>query len=219
MDKSYILEAALLGAPLGRIGTGANAVAKAAPKTAVRGGVPEIDKLRAQDLSNFSNAMGQRRNIAMLDAQQQKIANDRLEYISDRLLNEAKTEDIVSNLDLQAQLTDVLDSAIKGERDRVDKILSGIVKEGQSRRAIEDEINALVELLTGRSGGQAGRIMDPNIGILGNYSMSPYLALGEQKFKEKLGRNIWGLPRLPYDITRPASLNEFGGIIKVVKGQ
>ena len=212
MDKSYILEAALLGAPLGRVGTGAKTVGEVAK----RGGVAEIDAARKSSIDAMSKRLGEKR---MLDSQQKKIAEDRLQYISDRLLNEAKTEDIVSNLDLQAQLTDVLESAIKGERDRVDEILTGIVKEGEAKRAVQDEINALAELLSGRSGGQSGTIMDPNVGILGKYSMSPYLAHGEEKFAEKLGRRLWGLPRLPYDITNPASLNEFGGRINVVKGR
>ena len=222
-SNPYILDLMGIGeaAKLGKAGYNAlkSLATKGALTAATRGGVEALDALRKKSISDFSESMANKRNLSMLDAQQKKIAEDRLQYISDRLLNEAATEDIVSNLDLQAQLTDVLESAIKGERDRVDEILTGIVKEGEVKRAAKDEINALAELLSGRSGGQSGTIMDPNVGILGKYSMSPYLAHGEEKFAEKLGRRVCGMPRLPYDITRPASRNEFGGRINVVKGR
>lgn len=208
-DKSYILEAALLGAPLGRIGTAGKAVGEVAK----RGGVAEIDAARKASIDAMSKRLGEKR---MLDAQQKRIAEDRLQYISDRLLNDAKTEDMVGNLNLQGQLTDVLEAAIKGERDRVDDILNEIIKDESAKRAARDEINALAETLSGRSGGDAGSLLKgsgEDFLNMGDQSMIPYLA-NPSKYER-----VAGYPRLPYDITKPASRNEFGGRISVVKGR
>lgn len=208
-DRSYILEAALLGAPLGRVGTGAKTVGEVAK----RGGVAEIDAARKTSIDAMSKRLGEKR---MLNDQQKRIAEDRLQYISDRLLNEAKTEDMVNNLNLQGQLTDVLESAIKGEKDRVDDILNKIIKDESAKRAAMDEINALAETLSGRSGGDVGSLLKgsgEDFLNMGDQSMIPYLA-NPSKYK-----GVAGYRRLPYDITKPASRNEFGGRINVVKGR
>ena len=46
---------------------------------------------------------------------------------------------------------------------------------------------------------------------MGSQSMTEYLA-NPSKFDK-----VAGYPRLPYDITKPASRNEFGGKIRVIK--
>jgi hypothetical protein len=201
-DRSYILEAAMLAGGLPRGG------AKAVGSTATRGGVPEIDAARRASIDAMSQRMGQKR---MLNEQQKRIADDRLQYISDRLLNEAQTEDMVSGANLQGQLTDVLESAIKGEKDRVDDILNAIIRDESAKRAARDEINSLAEMLSGRSGGDMGSLLSGSgrdfMGM-GDQSMIPYLA-NPSRFK-----GVAGYPRLPYDVTRPASRNEYGGKIK-----
>lgn len=201
-DRSYILEAAMLAGGLPRGG------AKAAGQIATRGGVPEIDAARRASINAMSKRMGEKR---MLNEQQKRIAEDRLQYISDRLLNEAKTEDMVSGLDLQGQLTDVLESAIKGEKDRVDEILGNFIQNEQAKRMAKDELNALAEMLSGRSGGEfSKRALDARLNDylgMSNVSMTKHLA--------NPGANkVAGYPRLPFDITSAASRNEYGGRVK-----
>lgn len=201
-DKSYILEAATLMGGIPRAG------AKVAGQAATRGGVAEIDAARKTAIQNMSRRLGQKR---MLNEQQQRIAEDRLQYISDRLLNEAKTEDMVSNLNLQGQLTDVLESAMKGEKDRVDEILGTFIQNEQAKRMAKDELNALAEMLSGRSGGEFSKsALDARLG--------DYLGMSGVSMKKHLanpGANkVAGYPRLPFDITSAASRNEYGGIVK-----
>ena len=207
-DRSYILEAALLGAPLGRIGTSA---ARTAGKVVTqRGGVAEIDALRREAIEGLSKRLGEKR---MLNEQQKRIAEDRLQYVSDRLLNDAKTADMVDNLNLQGQLTDILEASIRGEKDKVNKILMNLTDDAANRRMVSDELNALAESLSGRSGGMIDDFrnvppskLDEFMGRTG--SMTEYLA-NPAKFDR-----VAGYPRLPFDITKPASRNEYGGIVK-----
>lgn len=207
-DRSYILEAALLGAPLGRIGTSA---ARTAGKVVTRrGGIPEIDALRREAIEGLSKRLGEKR---MLNEQQKRIAEDRLQYVSDRLLNDAKTADMVDNLNLQGQLTDILEASIKGEKDKINKMLMNLTDDAANRRMVSDELNALAESLSGRSGGIVDDFrnvppskLDEFMGRTG--SMTEYLA-NPAKFDR-----VAGYPRLPFDITKPASRNEYGGIVK-----
>jgi hypothetical protein len=213
-DRSYIMEAVgLLGAPVSAVGKKViqKAATSAGPKVVKRGGNAEIDALRRQNILDFSKRMGNKR---VLDEQQQRIAQDRLDYITDRLLNEAKTEDMVDDLNLQGQLTDLLEAAANEEKDRVDQILMDIVSDETTRRDLRDQVKSLAELLSGRSGGETGSLLSESgkdfLGM-GSQSMKPYLA-NPSKFE-----NVAGYPRLPYDITKPVSRNEFGGKIRVKK--
>jgi|TARA_R100000482_G_scaffold124808_1_gene79158 hypothetical protein len=213
-DRSYIVEAVgLLGAPASAVGkkVAQKAATSAGPKVVKRGGNAEIDAIRQKVFDDFSKRMGNKR---MLDEQQQRIAQDRLDYITDRLLNEAKTEDMVEDLNLQGQLTDLLEAAANEEKDRVDQILMDFVSDETTKRDLRDQINSLAELLSGRSGGETGSLLSESgkdfLGM-GSQSMTEYLA-NPSKFDK-----VAGYPRLPYDITKPASRNEFGGKIRVIK--
>jgi len=190
------------------------AATSAGPKVVKRGGDASIDAMRRMNISDFSKRMGNKR---MLDEQQQRIAQDRLDYITDRLLNEAKTEDMVDDLNLQGQLTDLLDAAVNEEKDRVDQILMDFISDETTRRDMKDQVNSLAELLSGRSGGQidefrnVGRskmqqFLDPPSGNVTEYLANPSKFQGQATY-----------PRLPYDITKAASRNEFGGKIRVIK--
>tara|TARA_R100001591_G_scaffold5050_1_gene11355 strand:+ start:6248 stop:7147 length:900 start_codon:yes stop_codon:yes gene_type:complete len=144
---------------------------------------------------------------------QNRIQNDRLQYVADRLLNDAKTADMVDNLNLQGQLTDILEATIKGEKDKVNKLLMNITDDAANRRMVSDEINALAESVSGRSGGIVDEFrnvpaskLDEFMGRTG--SMTEYLA-NPAKFDRVAGYN-----RLPFDITKAASRNEYGGIVK-----
>ena len=216
-DRSYLLEAVgLLGAPASAVGkkVAQKAATSAGPKVVKRGGNASIDAMRRQNILDFSKRMGNKR---MLDEQQQRIAQDRLDYITDRLLNEAKTEDMVDDLNLQGQLTDLLEAAANEEKDRVDQILMDFVSDEATKRDLRDQVNSLAELLSGRSGGQidefrnVGRskvqqFLDPPSGNVTEYLANPSKFQGQATY-----------PRLPYDITKPASRNEFGGKIRVIK--
>lgn len=213
-DRSYIMEAVgLLGAPASAVGKKVvqKAATSAGPKIVKRGGNESIDALRRQNILDFSKRMGNKR---VLDEQQQRIAQDRLDYITDRLLNEAKTEDMVDDLNLQAHLTDLLEAAANEEKDRVDQILMDIVSDETTKRDLRDQINSLAELLSGRSGGETGSLLSESgkdfMGM-GSQSMTEYLA-NPSKFDK-----VAGYPRLPYDVTKPVSRNEFGGKITVIK--
>lgn len=213
-DRSYIVEAVgVLGAPVSAVGkkVAQKAATSAGPKVVKRGGDAAIDAMRRQNIADFSKRMGIKRT---LNEQQERIAQDRLDYITDRLLNEAKTEDMVDDLNLQGQLTDLLDAAVNEEKDRVDQILMDFISDETTRRDMKDQVNSLAELLSGRSGGETGSLLSQSgkdfMGM-GNQSMTPYLA-NPSKFDK-----VAGYPRLPYDITKPASRNEFGGKIRVIK--
>jgi len=184
---------------------------EAATKAAVRGGIPEIDAMRAKSINQFSKNMADKR---MLTAQQERIAKDRLEYISERLLNEASKENMIDNIDLQSQLDDILSAAMKGEKDRVDDLIRKMIRDENEIRAIKDHVNDLTNLLSGRSGGETGQLLrDTNRDFMGmgRQSMTKYLA-NPSAFQGKAG-----YPRLTQDITAPQGRNEFGGIVKVVK--
>lgn len=212
-SNPYILE--LAGLPALMKGASKHLLKKgvkeAGPKVVKRGGNESIDALRRQNILDFSKRMGNKR---VLDEQQQRIAQDRLDYITDRLLNEAKTEDMVDDLNLQAHLTDLLEAAANEEKDRVDQILMDIVSDETTKRDLRDQINSLAELLSGRSGGETGSLLSESgkdfMGM-GSQSMTEYLA-NPSKFDK-----VAGYPRLPYDITKPVSRNEFGGKITVIK--
>jgi len=213
-DRSYIMEAVgLFGAPASAVGkkVAQKTAATAGPKVVKRGGNAAIDDMRRQSILDFSKRMGNKR---VLDEQQQRIAQDRLDYITDRLLNEAKTEDMVDDLNLQAHLTDLLEAAANEEKDRVDNILMDIVSDETTRRDLRDQVKSLAELLSGRSGGETGSLLSE--------SGKDFLGMGSQSMKEYLANpskfeKVAGYPRLPYDITKPVSRNEFGGKIGVVK--
>lgn len=210
MDRSYILEAALLGAPLGRIGTAGKTAAKAAPQAADDFFLKTVTD--PKEKSNWAKIIEQKQAEAA-----PIIAERRLQQQADVLLNEAKTSELVNHLNLQGQLTDILESAIKGERDRVDDILNSFIKSEEAKRAARNEINALAELLSGRSGGEFSRDalkkrLDDYLGMQ-DISMQKYLA------NPAAYDRVAGYPQLPYDITRPASRNEFGGRINVIKGR
>ena len=117
-------------------------------------------------------------NKRVLDEQQQRIAQDRPDYITDRLLNEAKTEDMVDDLNLQAHLTDLLEAAANEEKDRVDNILMDIVSDETTRRDLRDQVKSLAELLSGRSGGETGSLLSE--------SGRDFLGMGSQSMKEYL---------------------------------
>ena len=213
-DRSYIVEAVgLFGAPASAVGkkVAQKAAKTAGPRVVKRGGNAEIDAVRQKVFDDFSKRMGVKKT---LDDQQKRIAEDRLEYITDRLLNEAKTQDMVDDLNLQGQLTDLLDAAVNEEKDRVDQILMDFISDETTRREMKDQVNSFAELLSGRSGGETGSLLSE--------SGEDFLGMGSQSVQEylanptKMGR-VAGYPRIPYDITKPASRNEFGGKIRVIK--
>ena len=213
-DRSYIMEAVgVLGAPVSAVGkrVAQKAATTAGPKVVKRGGDSAIDAVRRQSIADFSERMGIKRT---LNEQQERIAQDRLDYITDRLLNEAKTQDIVDDLNLQGHLDDLYEAAANEEKDRVDQILMDFISDEKTRREMSDQVNSLAELLSGRSGGETGSLLSQSgkdfMGM-GNQSMTEYLA-NPSKFDR-----VAGYPRLPNDITKPASRTEFGGKIRVRK--
>jgi len=214
---SYILEAALLGAPLGRIGAGA----KTAGKVIKRGGIPEIDALRAKDLAKFSESMANKRNLSMLNDQQKRMAEDRLQYMLDRIRNEAATEDLADGLNLQAHLTDILNEAIAGDRARAEEILRNIGLNKDLQRSIMDSVDEFAGLITGKSGGVSSARTASGELVEGK-DVANYMGMDDASMKKYLANpgafsGQAGYPRLPFDITKPASRNEFGGKITVVK--
>lgn len=212
-DRPYLLDAALAfsGGPAAARSVLGKAAGQTAGKVATRrGGIAEIDALRREAIEGLSKRLGEKR---MLNEQQKRIAEDRLQYLSDRLLNDAKTADMADNLNLQGHLTDILEATIKGEKDKVNKILMNLTDDAANRRMVSDELNALAESLSGRSGGIVDEFrnvppskLDEFMGRTG--SMTEYLA-NPAKFDR-----VAGYPRLPFDITKPASRNEYGGIVK-----
>ena len=213
-DRSYIMEAVgLLGAPASAVGKKViqKAATSAGPKVVKRGGNAEIDAIRQKVLDDFSKRMGIKRTLG---EQQDRIVNDRLNYTIDRLLNQAQTEDIVADLNLQGHLTDLLEAAVKDEKGRIDDILMKLTSDAATKRDLTDQAKSITNLLSGRSGGETGSLLSE--------SGKDFLDMGSQSMKEYLANpskfdKVAGYPRLPYDITKPVSRNEFGGKITVIK--
>lgn len=146
-----------------------------------------------------------------------KQAADRIQNVANRAVREGAREESQAVVNLQGQLEQAVRAAAQGEKDKVDAILMKMTSDATARRAAEDEVYALAETLSGRSGG----LSDKDAMIM-NPLMKDYLGTGDISMTEYLSnpenlRSTLGYPRIPFDITRAASRNEFGGQIKVVK--
>tara|TARA_R100001509_G_scaffold165776_1_gene150032 strand:+ start:2677 stop:3456 length:780 start_codon:yes stop_codon:yes gene_type:complete len=144
-----------------------------------------------------------------------KQATDRVQNVADRAIREGAREESQAIVNLQGQFEEAVRAAAQGEKDKVDAILMKMTSDAAARRAAEDEIYALAETLSGRSGGLSDKaamnpLMKDYLGM-GDISMTEYLANPENF------RRTAGYPRLPFNITRGASRNEFGGQINVKK--
>lgn len=207
-DRSYILDAAMLMGGLPRAGSAAAS--------------PKITKSMIDDLS-ARTGMSRELSEEVLNAYDDKAlqqlrnkqATDRVQNVADRAIREGAREESQAIVNLQGQFEEAVRAAAQGEKDKVDAILMKMTSDAAARRAAEDEIYALAEAISGRSGGLSDKAaMNP--------LMKDYLGMGDISMTEYLAnpgnfRRTAGYPRLPFDITRGASRNEFGGQINVRK--